>query len=26
VDGTATLWFPDLASFESMASDELGRP
>jgi hypothetical protein len=25
VDGIATLWFPDLASFEETASDELGR-
>jgi hypothetical protein len=25
VDGTAALWFPDLASFEEVASGELGR-
>src|SRR5262245_46603455 len=25
IDGTATLWFPDLASFEEVASNELGE-
>jgi hypothetical protein len=26
IDGIATLWFPDLASFESIASRELASP